>query len=113
MRDDNYIVIPGWAINHLNLKGNDLMVYSIVYGFSQDGESEFTGSIQYLCDCLNVSKPTIIKNTVIKKFVLANANINDTITHTLIKASNKRFKSSFIIFISLFYCIFKVFTNKN
>ena len=62
MRDDNYIVIPGWAINHLNLKGNDLMVYSIVYGFSQDGESEFTGSIKYLCDCLNVSKPTIINS---------------------------------------------------
>lgn len=62
MRDDNYIHIPGWAINQLHLKGNDLMVYSIVFGFSQDGESEYTGSIQYLCDCLNVSKPTIINS---------------------------------------------------
>ncbi len=62
MRDDNYIVIPGWAINRLGLKGNDLIIFSIIYGFSQDGESEFSGSIQYLCDCLNVSKPTIINS---------------------------------------------------
>jgi len=61
MRDDNYIVIPGWAINRL-LKGNELLIFSIIYGFSQDGESEFSGSIQYLCDCLNVSKPTIINS---------------------------------------------------
>ena len=62
MRDDNYIVIPGWAINQLGLKGNDLIVFSIIYGFSQDGESEFSGSIQYLCDCLNVTKPTVINS---------------------------------------------------
>lgn len=62
MRDDNYIVIPGWAINRLGLKGNDLIIFSIIYGFSQDGESEFSGSIQYLCDCLNVSRPTIINS---------------------------------------------------
>lgn len=62
MRDDNYIVIPGWAINRLGLKGNDLIIFSIIYGFSQDGESEFSGSIQYLCDCLNVSRPTVINS---------------------------------------------------
>ena len=62
MRNDNYILIPGWAINQLHLKGNNLMIYSIIYGFSQDGETEFTGSLQYLCDCLNVSKPTVINS---------------------------------------------------
>ena len=62
MKDENYILIPGWAINQLQLKGNNLMVYSIIYGFSQDGETEFTGSLQYLCDCLNVSKPTVINS---------------------------------------------------
>lgn len=83
MRDDNYIHIPGWAINHLHLKGNDLMVYSIVFGFSQDGESEYTGSIQYLCDCLNVSKPTIInslKSLVDQGYLMKRAeNVNGVI----------------------------------
>lgn len=69
MRDENYILIPGWAINQLHLKGNNLMVYSIIYGFSQDGETEFTGSLQYLCDCLSVSKPTIINS--LKELVTA------------------------------------------
>lgn len=48
-------------INVLNLKGIDLIVYSIIFGFSQDGESEFNGSLKYLCDSANSTKPTIIK----------------------------------------------------
>lgn len=59
--DENYIHISGWMINKLGLKGNALMVYAIIYGFSQDGESEFTGSINYLCEWTNASRPTISK----------------------------------------------------
>lgn len=62
INDDNYYVIKGWMINRLRLKGVALSAYAIIYGFSQDGENEFTGSLQYLCDfCGGVSKPTIIK----------------------------------------------------
>lgn len=61
IKDENYYQIQGWMINRLGLKGVPLSVYAIVYGFSQDGENEFTGSLQYLCDfCGGVSKPTII-----------------------------------------------------
>jgi hypothetical protein len=47
-------------VNNLHLKGNELLVYAIIYGFSQDGESEFTGSLQYLADWCGTSKQTII-----------------------------------------------------
>jgi DNA-binding transcriptional ArsR family regulator len=61
IKDENYYQISGFMINRLGLKGIALNVYAIIYGFSQDGESEFTGSLQYLCDfCGGVSKPTII-----------------------------------------------------
>lgn len=61
IKDENYYQIQGWMINRLGLKGVPLSVYSIIYGFSQDGENEYTGSLQYLCDfCGGVSKPTII-----------------------------------------------------
>lgn len=61
IKDENYYQIQGWMINRLGLKGVPLSVYAIVYGFSQDGENEYTGSLQYLCDfCGGVSKPTII-----------------------------------------------------
>lgn len=62
IKDENYYQISGFMINRLGLKGVPLSVYAIIYGFTQDGENEFTGSLQYLCDfCGGVSKPTIIK----------------------------------------------------
>ena len=61
IKDDNYFQISGWMINRLNLKGAMLLVYAIIYGFSQDGECEFKGSRQYLCDFIGVTKPTIDK----------------------------------------------------
>lgn len=61
IRDDNFYLIGGWMINRLGLKGTALQVFAIVYGFSQDGEGIFSGSLQYLCDFTNASKPTIIK----------------------------------------------------
>ena len=61
VKDDNFFLVSGWMLNRLNLKGVSLQVYSIIYGFSQDGESCFTGSLQYLSDFTNASKPTIIK----------------------------------------------------
>lgn len=61
VKDENYYQIQGWMINRLGLKGAPLSVYAIIYGFSQDGENEYTGSLQYLCDFLGgVSKPTVI-----------------------------------------------------
>jgi len=59
---DNYLVIQGWMVSELNLSGNDLLTYALIYGFSQDGETEFTGSINYLCKWLNCSRPTSIKS---------------------------------------------------
>lgn len=62
VNDDNFICIQGWMINKLNLKGNELLVYAIIYGFSQDEESRFTGSLQYLADWTNSSKQGVMKN---------------------------------------------------
>lgn len=71
IKDENYYQIQGWMINRLGLKGVALSVYAIIYGFSQDGENEYTGSLQYLCDfCGGVSKPTIIN--ALKTLVEAN-----------------------------------------
>ena len=62
IKDENYYQIQGFMINRLGLKGVPLSVYAIIYGFSQDGETEYKGSLQYLCDFLGgVSKPTVIK----------------------------------------------------
>lgn len=62
MNRDNYITIQGWMRTELDLKGNDLMVYAIIYGFSQEENQEFTGSLQYLADWCGATKNGIQKN---------------------------------------------------
>ena len=57
---DSYIHISAFMVTELGLKGNELLVYAIIYGFSQDGESEYIGGISYLCEWLGASKPTVI-----------------------------------------------------
>ena len=57
--DENYYTIKGFMLNRLHLKGIALNVYAIIYGFSQDGCTEYHGGRQYLCDFTGASKPTI------------------------------------------------------
>ena len=57
-----YIVIQDWMIADLQLKGNELLTYALIYGFSQDGESEFKGSLKYISSFLGVSKSTAQRN---------------------------------------------------
>jgi len=66
---ENYLVIQGWMVTELKLSSNNLLTYALIYGFSQDGENEFTGSINYLCKWLNCSRPTAIKSL---KFLIEN-----------------------------------------
>ena len=73
INNDNYIVIQGFMVNKLKLKGNELVVYAIIYGFSQVKGQRFTGSLQYLADWTNSSKQGIQKNlkTLLDKQLIA------------------------------------------
>ena len=55
-----YYTVQGWMLSDLGLKGNALAVYAIIYGFSQDGESEYSGSARYLSEWLGCSTRTIL-----------------------------------------------------
>ena len=44
----------------LGLRGNDLICFAVIYGFSMDGESQFKGNLNYLGDCMFASKPTVM-----------------------------------------------------
>lgn len=69
IKDENFYQVTGWMLNKLNLRGNSLNIFAIIYGFSQDGATEFKGSLNYLCDFVGATKPTIIKsiNELIEK----------------------------------------------
>ena len=61
IRNDNYYIVQGWMQNELKLKGNELRVYAIIYGFSQNGASEFRGSIGYIKEFLGISYKTVCR----------------------------------------------------
>ena len=58
---DNYIVIKGWMISELGLSGNELLVYAVIYGYSQDGENEYFGSLTKMSELLQIDKRTIMR----------------------------------------------------
>lgn len=62
MDRDNYIVIQGWMVTELGLKGNELLIYALIYGFSQTEGQVFNGSLQYLADWTNSTKQGVLKN---------------------------------------------------
>ena len=61
VKNDNYYVVQGFMITELGLKGNELAIYAIVYGFSQMEGQYFTGSLQYLADWTNSTKRGVNK----------------------------------------------------
>jgi predicted transcriptional regulator len=62
MEDTSYVTIQGFMRTKLGLSGNDLIVYAIIYGFSQGNQGKFTGSAQYLADWCGSTKRGIYKN---------------------------------------------------
>lgn len=62
VRRENYLIVLGWMITDLNLKGNELLVYAIIYGFSQKENQSFDGSLQYLADWTNSTKQGVLKS---------------------------------------------------
>lgn len=67
MKNNNFITIQGWMVNEIGLSGNELLLYAIIYGFSQDENNVFNLSLSYTTKWLNVSKPTVIG--ILKKLI--------------------------------------------
>lgn len=70
--DKNYIVIQSFMVSELGLKGNELLIYAIIFGFSQTTGQAFNGSLAYLESWTNCTRPTVIaclKSLVKKRLV--------------------------------------------
>ncbi len=59
LSSDNFVVIQGFMCNELDLKGNELLVFALIYGFCQDGKSVYSGGRQYIADTFNISVRTV------------------------------------------------------
>lgn len=78
IKNTTYFTIQGWMIQDLGLTSmNEIMTYAIIYGFSQDGHSRFTGTQQYLSECTKVSKRTM--SDILKRLSDANLIIKEEV----------------------------------
>ena len=49
MKSNNYVTVQGWMLNDLGIDDiREVFIYAIIYGFSQDEKSEFTGSLIFV-----------------------------------------------------------------
>ena len=62
MLDENYYVVQGWMINRLGLSGNELIVYAIIYGFSQNEDQFCEVGLNYLAEASGSTKRTILRS---------------------------------------------------
>lgn len=75
IKDGNYLVIQSWMITELGLKDKELLLYSLIYGFTQNGEDWFCGSLQYIAEWLQIRRqnvrrymdPLVEKGLIIKE----------------------------------------------
>ena len=90
VKENSFITVQAFMVNDLHLKGNELLIYAIIHGFSQDGESEFTGSLQYLADWCNTSKQTIItalQSLCEKQLIIKNVEFKNNVKFCTYKSS--------------------------
>lgn len=56
----NYIVIESWMVSELGLKGNSLLIYALIYGFSQTEKQLCSCGIEYMRAWTNSSKQGVL-----------------------------------------------------
>lgn len=67
MKEETYVCIQSWMRTELGLSGNELVAYALIYGFCQDGETMFRGSMSYIADWLGTTRQGAIK--IMKRLV--------------------------------------------
>jgi hypothetical protein len=91
MEDKNYITILGWMVNKLNLSGNDLLCYALIYGFSQDNQSSFTGSRKYIAKILGFkslnSVDLLLKKLLEKQLIIKDSQCINNVVFNSYKAN--------------------------
>lgn len=83
LNKSNYVTILGWMVQDLHLKGSELLVYALIHGFCQDGESKFTGSVAFIQAWTGLSYQgvaNVLKSLVQKGLLEKTSNIVNGVT---------------------------------
>ena len=83
LKQDNFFCAQGWMVNTFQLKGQELIVFSIIFGFSQTENTRFTAPLSYLQDWTLLSKNSLIE--ILKKLIDMNLIIKYELVENHIK----------------------------
>jgi hypothetical protein len=61
IKKESFFTIQAFMVNNLKLKSNELLIYAIIFGFSQIENQYFTGSLNYLAEWTGLSSKTTVK----------------------------------------------------
>ena len=75
METRHFVTLLDW-MRSLGLKGNEMIAYAIVYGFSQDADSDFHGSVAYIADWCGISRQQAM--TILQKLTDAGLILKTT-----------------------------------
>ena len=62
VKSKNFIVVRDFMVRDLRLKGNELLIYAIIFDFSQTEEQKFSGSLRYLAGWTNSTKQSVLNS---------------------------------------------------
>lgn len=63
LANENGFYVAGWMVKDLGLKGNALMIYAVIYGYSQNGKDDYHAGNKYLAEFLGIH-PNSVSNTL-------------------------------------------------
>lgn len=90
LKESNYITIPALARNEFDLSGNELLIFGIIYGFSQAKKTSYTGTTDYLKIWTGLGERTILR--ILKKLtdsgVLKKRKVGSNECHYSVNFSN-------------------------
>ena len=95
INDNTYFSVQAWMITKLNLKGAERDTYAIIYGYSQDEDSDFHGSLDYISQLTGYSRNAVC--TALKSLVERNLIIKTEKTINNIKYCRYRTSSLYSV----------------
>ena len=64
VKPKNYLAIQGWMRTELDLSGSELLLYAIIYGFSQEENQWCVCGLKYFCDWLGLSGKQRVREVI-------------------------------------------------
>lgn len=85
MRKSYFFTVQDWMVQDLKLRGADLLVFAVIYGYTQGAQGIFNGTGHYIAYITGLSRPSVVRSLdmlVSKQYVQKNV---------IYKSSRKRY----------------------